>query len=270
MNIVTAGMNGVPYLYNYQRFCADRLERILSTNSIHLSDTKNFNDPWDCRPYFDLEKLDDPAFRERQIQFLANSDKTISAAERESRVTKLRNDRAFLEHCIGQVSSGIGDQIQQRYRVYCLTTKPANTLMWAHYANNHAGVCLEFRCDHAVLSGALQVVYCDKYPALDLADTNQDTTLLPLLVKAQAWAYEDEYRIVAQEEAAALNTESLITRKNFLQLPDNALAAIVVGCVSDRATRDGVAEIIKRSGRSIEMKEARRVPNHYSLKIETM
>ena len=68
MQTVTAGMNRIRFLYNYQRFDAARLERFLATNSIYLSDTKGFNDPWDCRPCCDLTELDDPAFYERQVQ----------------------------------------------------------------------------------------------------------------------------------------------------------------------------------------------------------
>jgi hypothetical protein len=34
------GMNRVTYLYNYQRFDAAHLERLLTKNSIYLSDTK--------------------------------------------------------------------------------------------------------------------------------------------------------------------------------------------------------------------------------------
>lgn len=52
---------------------------------------------------------------------------------------ELRNDPAFLKRCIDQMI-GIDADIQKRYRVYCLTTNPHNTLMWSHYADNHAGI----------------------------------------------------------------------------------------------------------------------------------
>jgi hypothetical protein len=42
---------------------------LLATNSIYLSDTKGFNDPWDCRPCFDLTRLDDPTFYQRQVEY---------------------------------------------------------------------------------------------------------------------------------------------------------------------------------------------------------
>jgi hypothetical protein len=263
-------MNRIARLYHYQRFDPDRLRQQLASNSIYLSNTKGFNDPWDCRPCFDLTRLDEPAFYERQVQWFQRVDKErnthLSAQEHEKRAARLRDDRAFLEHCIREMG-GIEADIQGRYRVYCLTTKPADTLMWSHYAENHTGICLEFRCDNAVLSSALKVLYCEAYPSLDLADNDPQTVLLPLLAKATDWSYEDEYRLIAQEESAALNRDSLITKTNLLRLPDGVLTSIIVGCVAPRSTREAVAEIVKRSGHRIELQEARRVPNHYSLTI---
>ncbi|MEI6835140.1 MAG: hypothetical protein WCL28_14235, partial [bacterium] len=44
--IATAASNRVEYLYHYQKHDAERLAEQLRCNSIYLSDTKNFNDPW--------------------------------------------------------------------------------------------------------------------------------------------------------------------------------------------------------------------------------
>ena len=141
-----AGMNGIRSLYHYQRFDAARLERLLATNSIYLSDTKGFDDPWDCRPCFDLTRLDDPTFYQRQVEYFERVDRKhnthLSEDEHQKTATRLRKDRTFLEHCIYQMS-GMKSQIQKQYRVYCLTMKPADTLMWSHYAENHTGICLE-------------------------------------------------------------------------------------------------------------------------------
>jgi Protein of unknown function (DUF2971) len=268
-----AGMNRIRFLYHYQRFDTARLERLLATNSIYLSDTKGFNDPCDCRPCFDLTRLDDPTFYQRQVEYFERVDRKrnthLSEDGHQQRAARLRKDRSFLEHCIYQMS-GIETEIQKRYRVYCLTTKPADTLMWSHYTENHTGICLEFGCANDVLSGALQVIYCDTYPLLDLADDDQGTVLLPLVTKARAWEYEEEYRLIAQEEAEALNHDSLITKNNLLLLPDGALASIIVGCVAPEATRDAVRDIVRHSGRNLDLKHAVRVPNHYNLTINDM
>jgi Protein of unknown function (DUF2971) len=166
--------------------------------------------------------------------------------------------------------AGIESEIQKRYRVYCRTTKPADTLMWSHYAKNHTGICLEFGCRNEVLRCAIQVVYCETYPPLDLADDDAETVLLPLITKSKAWDYEDEYRLIAQEEAEALNRKSLIAKNNLLLLPDGAITSIIVGCVAPEGTRNAVSDIVGHSRRVLGLKQAVRVPNHYSLTIENM
>lgn len=271
MSTTTAGMSGVKYLFHYQRFDADRLRQQLSSNTIYLSDTKGFNDPWDCRPCFDLTRLEEPVFYERQVKWLERADKKhnphLSEGERRERAARLRKDPAFLEHHIRQMS-GLESEIQKRYRVFCLTTKATDTLMWSHYAGNHTGICLEFGCDNDVLSGALKVIYFANYPSLDLTEDDIHAGLLPLLAKARDWSYEDEYRLIAQEESVALNHDSLITKNNLLRLPNGALTAVVVGCVASKETREAVRDIVRSSGHSISFRQAIRVPDRYALKIE--
>ncbi|MGA9866946.1 MAG: hypothetical protein WBQ75_10975 [Acetobacteraceae bacterium] len=94
--------------------------------------------------------------------------------------------------------------------------------------------------------------------------------LLPLITKARDWAYEDEYRLIAQEAAVASNHESLITRNNLLQLPSGALISIIIGCVAPQSTRDTITDIVKRSGQNIQLKRMVRVPNRYELAIENL
>jgi hypothetical protein len=148
-------MNRIRFLYNYQRFNADRLKGLLATNSIYLSDTKGFNDPWDCRPCYDLTRLDDPAFYQRQVEYFERIDRKhnshLSEDEHKKRSDRLRKDRTFLEHCIYQMS-GLESEIQKRYRVYCLTTKPALCGESQRYLS---GVRMRKRCAEQRPSGGL-------------------------------------------------------------------------------------------------------------------
>ncbi|HTR11787.1 MAG TPA: hypothetical protein VMI72_00685 [Roseiarcus sp.] len=111
-------MNHVARLYHYQRFVPDWLTQQLKTNSVYFSNTKGFNDPWDCHPCFDLTRLDEPAFYERQVQWFQRVDKErnthLSAQKLEERASRLRHDRAFLERCIRQMV-GLEADIQRRY-----------------------------------------------------------------------------------------------------------------------------------------------------------
>jgi hypothetical protein len=56
----------------------------------------------------------------------------------------------------------------------------------------------------------------------------------------------------------------------MLSLPDDALISIIVGCSASHPMRKGISDIVKNSGRRIELKEARRIPNKYRLSFETL
>lgn len=65
--ISIAGQAGFDSLYHYQDFQSaihtNRLIDILQKHRIYCSNPADFNDPWDCKPYFDPALLDDPANR---------------------------------------------------------------------------------------------------------------------------------------------------------------------------------------------------------------
>ena len=63
-------------------------------------------------------------------------------------------------------------------------------------------------------------MYRDTYPSFEVADTRSlDDVLLPLFSKSDAWSYEDEYRIIAQERANSTQHHTLMTENNLLTLP---------------------------------------------------
>jgi len=178
----------------------------------------------------------------------------------------MRTDRSFLESLIEQASE-IETLIQARYRVYCLTTKPDSILMWSHYADRHRGICLEFDTANTVFSTALKVEYLDAYRPLDLSDNSAATTLLPLITKSAPWRYEDEYRLIAEEKSAASGHDALIAENGFLAFPRDALKSVIVGCAVSDAAREELRRIVDRSGHTLALKMARRIPNRYALTI---
>jgi hypothetical protein len=56
----TARAAGIKRLYHYERFNPEYLADALTKQRVHCSDPANLNDPWDCRPWFDDDALDDP------------------------------------------------------------------------------------------------------------------------------------------------------------------------------------------------------------------
>jgi hypothetical protein len=203
MRIQNARELAITRLYHYQRFHADWIRQIIFDRKIHFSNPKDFNDPWDCRPYFRIPDAGDRQSCERCVQWFdtvaRKRSPRIDEQEHARRLAQLRNDRPSFERLIKELSESIVDAINNIYRVYCLSAKPDSALMWSHYSNNHQGVCLEFSCENLVFGSAIQIQYSKEYPELDFAIDGQDPLgLLPIFVKSDAWSYEDEYRVIAQ------------------------------------------------------------------------
>jgi hypothetical protein len=267
----TAAMEGVRYLYHYQRFNADWLWETIGNGVVHCPSPADFNDPWDCRPYFNDAFVDDAERRERFIQYIDRADRrhgpTLSEEFRVARLEELRGDRNRLRSLVQELSR-IDSAIHERYRVYCLTSHPDSILMWSHYADRHRGLALEFATDNECFSAALKVAYYSRYPSLEYGDTDPSTILLPLLAKSNSWSHEEEYRLIAEERSIAYSTETLQTRGKSLQIPNTALKSVIVGCLMPTNERDTVRDLIARSGRQIGLKQAVRVRNEYRVSIE--
>src|SRR5688500_13209754 len=56
---VAAGDTGMPYLYHYQRFNVDHLRTVIVDKRLHFARPSTFNDPWDCKPCFNIDLSDE-------------------------------------------------------------------------------------------------------------------------------------------------------------------------------------------------------------------
>lgn len=144
----TAFDNKIERLYHYQPFNSEHITKLLKEKTIYCSNPKNFNDPWDCKPWYDLTALEDPVEFQKIKDFLVEKYKGFSGAIpdlREAMIARLNNaDRAYIENILTGWFSSSSESHANSFRIYCLTPYCTNSLMWAHYAARHTGICLEF------------------------------------------------------------------------------------------------------------------------------
>ena len=266
MKLETVTDLGIEYLFHYQPLDPARFENLLKTRTIFLSNPSSFNDPWDCKPYYDFTNLDNPRLMEWFVRVFARHTPNISEAKVRDLAEQL-GDRPFLERKIHEMAN-ISDVIERRYRIYCLTINPISTLMWSHYAKNHTGICLGFRCRNDIFCGSLRVEYRDTFPLIDITDDSPETLLLPLLAKAATWRYEQEYRLIAQEKAEKIGEGTLTTQENKISIPKNALACVIVGCLMPARQRENVSRLVHKYAEGVHLQKAVRVPNRYQIALE--
>ncbi len=274
IELMTATQAKIPHLYHYQPFDQMRLAKVVTDGTLYFSNPKDFNDPWDCRPWYDLESLADPAVLERHVQWYVDVTRKqmpeIQAAEISRRAAIFRAHPALLRTKIEELSASMEAAIQDRYRVLCLGSTPDCELMWAHYAAKHSGICLEFSTQNETFGGALRVSYREDYPLLDLTSHEYSDNLATLLTKSAAWWYEREYRLIAQEKSRADGFETLLADANLIQMPEGALTAVIAGCLAPDSVVGIIRDMVSKSGQSVNIKRAVRARDMYKIVIDAM
>lgn len=171
-----------PKLYKYGSFQSEYWRETLYKAKIHLSPANVFNDPFDCRARFNQkEVIRKGLFREKLLSIFSKED--IESLPEEI------------------VQNYIVEEMRKVVYVFCFSEVWNSLLMWAHYANNYNGYCIEYDMSQAsdlVKYNLYPVLYEKEYIDLteNLANLKADTGFLCNLVKAVDWQYEKEWRII--------------------------------------------------------------------------
>lgn len=94
--------------------------------------------------------------------------------------------------------------------ISCLSESDDSLLMWAHYANNHCGMCVEYELleiSKQLGFSPVPVIYSDERASF--RSINQDTIeadatsvlIESLTSKSPEWSYEKEWRIIRDDGA---------------------------------------------------------------------
>ena len=150
----------------------------------------------------------------------------------------------------------------KQYRVYCLTEKPDSPLMWAHYADCHTGICVEFDArSEPFITNASKVEYRTTYPARDIGTIDP----APFITKSQDWSYEAEWRLIAEERAFARSPLTIKTDNDFLTLPAGVVKSVTIGCLADESSRREIERLVRANATSVVVRQATLAPDRYEL-----
>lgn len=191
-----------------------RLEDFVLNNRLWLGTVSAFNDPFEGRADYVVP------YRGAELR---------QALERKFRELGFSNQDAKLK--VNSADVADPTRIEERARqgnlrlletvgVCALGTNATSPLLWAHYAHDHTGICVQLRpvMDLAALI-AHPVEYSNTYPILsDVLEPAESRQVLPIMRKSSDWAYEEEWRIVALDEPN--------THRPFAP---QAMAAVILG-----------------------------------------
>ena len=207
----------------------------ISNNTVWLSSPRFFNDPFDCVINIDYnleaEKISQRILKNRfgedVAQCLLSYDGSAEVLSQIAEYLKKQNEGRLL-------------YLENSIYVTCFSEKDnlKSLRMWAHYANNHSGVCVEydFNTVNSVSPFAcIPVKYTDTYEyLLNTNDISEDVAnYMKFFTKAKEWEHEKEWRVAEKNEILNIKGYSV-----SISLP----VAVYLGCkVSPKLKKDVIS-----------------------------
>ncbi len=190
----------------------------------YLAKPESFNDPFDVSPVFDTT-VSEKALRHHIVQLFMDKEGISKTKAERKMVQALKDHPEFLteagrEMYGRQISSGMRGVVG----VCCFTTELGNPAMWAHYADGHRGICLEYSVPDGVEIAERapaapdipmvlqQVSYSSERPASKLFDRGIEEgqpLFDSMLVKSTDWAYEKEWRLVSLDHVGKIQYDPI-------------------------------------------------------------
>lgn len=141
-------------------------------------------------------------------------------------------------------------------RVLSLSSQPGEELMWSFYGDNHRGICLCFDPQHPFFANARRVEYVDD-PSKIPEPSDDVVTNDPLLyTKGDSWAWQQEWRIVWQDE-----------EPRCIPFPRESLKAVVIGEWFQQAGFDDLIQILVNGGYQPAICQMERLPGSFDYQI---
>jgi hypothetical protein len=251
-------------LYKYRSLgrpqVQENLWKLLARQELRFASLKDFNDPFDCEPSYDLSGTDEQFVRysKRMLSRRPSGLTPELRAEIERYMPVWKSNRAESEAGLGKSAS---QMVAETYGIYCLTAVPNSILMWSHYARSHTGVCLEFdrRPVKSLFRDARKVRYPRRLPvARILQQTADQVGRTVFLRKAGCWLHEQEWRIVDSGGPGVRHFASEL------------LIGVIFGLRTSSECRQTVLEWIRESKCRPTVFQAQAVRGEYRLVVRPM
>jgi len=211
----------------------DYTRRVIERRHIYYASPKQFNDPFDCQFWVNMDGAPLNAFG----------------------ISKQEEIRSIAANCMRE-------DTDNEIAVLSLSEVNDNLLMWSHYADCHTGICLELKLK--TREPLQQIVYSDVRPHFYFADVREQdrdhdrfgrSIIATLGTKASHWAYEKEWRCID------------FGGPGERPMSEVMLAGIVFGCRMSENDKLEVRGWVDSSGLPVRYYQAEQRPGEFALDI---
>jgi len=178
----------------------ERLRVIVQEHEIYLPTLPQLNDPADGRPR--LAPLSENEMSSFLYTMFVQNNPQLSQAELEHhREIIFYNVKRHGTKTLFKDMTEILHRELEGYRVYSMSTRYDNLSLWAKYAGDHSGYCLEFANEGPVFETARDVMYEDSL-RMDVNNPDHRNGFW-FFCKRPEWSNEEEVRLVLPRKSGS-------------------------------------------------------------------
>jgi hypothetical protein len=247
----------------------DRVD-ILESGLIRFTQPADFNDPFEFKPIVSTvaSKAEMDELIDRDITRLVKAKleeyspqiRNLLPPEQLELVTRQLYSQYWplIENKLAEIGSSVSqifnDKSNELIGVLSLTEKSDNLLMWSHYAHSHKGFCIGFdnksnffnrrRSAKDEFYYLRKVEYSEQRP---ISRLTQLSGIELLLVKSNAWQYEQEWRMCAVLSDSSRIIEANPLPIHLFEFPKKAVTEVIFGACMDQKSKDNLLGILKNN-----------------------
>ena len=219
------------HLYKYGDLAKpERLRHIILENTLYFPTPVELNDPTECMPALADQPLDE-ILNYLSEQFKADNP---NASDEQLEEIQVKGRSFGKETLMKEMRRLLNGMLARRYGILSLSKRKDSLPLWAHYAGEHTGYCLEFRNDCEFATG-YEVLYQEKMP-LRLSREIEAYQSDFLFTKRPDWAYEEEVRILVKSPGPRQFSPKLLESVRLGKDVKTENIELVLGWASKRKT----------------------------------
>ena len=204
----------ISHLYKYYPSGLDRLKSVITRSELYFPDPSQLNDPAEAKPKLAKLSLEKICSFLHNMFILNNPNLPPDLYQQNKAQIEFNVSRFGSQKILEEMSKTLNTEFSTLH-IYSMSKRPDNMSLWAKYASNHKGYCLEFS-NSGFFAAAREVIYGD-IVNFDPTDPEQRNAFF-LFQKTLDWQTEEEVRLVMPRGISSI-----------IQFESNLLTRIIIG-----------------------------------------